>query len=110
MALQRMILVPPVMWENRSKTLPPPVKKILNSKDLSYIKWTKVRLHQNPFLKSEEQKREPVPIPNVENGGTLSSFKTKSKRKHIIGSMRLFKTETLDSESNILLASAFKVY
>jgi len=50
MALQRMILVPPEMWENRSQTLPPPpVKKILNSKGHSYRKWTKVRLHQDPF-------------------------------------------------------------
>jgi hypothetical protein len=37
MALQRVILVPPELWENRS--LPsPPVKKILKSKDHSYKK------------------------------------------------------------------------
>ena len=31
-----MILVPREIWENRSQTLPPPVKKILNCKDHSY--------------------------------------------------------------------------
>jgi len=60
MALHRMILVPPEMWENRSQTLPPPpppppVKKIPTSKDHSYNKWTKVRFHQDPFLKSENK-------------------------------------------------------
>jgi len=67
--LQRIISVPPEMWENRSQTLPPPppppVKKILNSKDHSYNKWSEVRLHQDPFLKSEKLKREPIPIPIV---------------------------------------------
>jgi hypothetical protein len=95
-----MILVPPEMWENRTQTLsPPPVKKILNSKDHGYNKWTKVRLHQEPFLKSEKQKREPIPIPIAETGGTQPRFKTKPKGKRIIGSLPLFKTETLDSES-----------
>jgi hypothetical protein len=56
-------------------------------------------LHQDPFLKSEKQKREPIPIPIVETGGTQPSFKTKPKRKRIIVSLPLFKTETLDSES-----------
>jgi len=81
------------MFENRSQTLPPPppVKKILNSEGHSYNKWTKVRLHQDPFLKSEKQKREPIPIPIVETGGTQPSFKTKPKRKRIIGSLPLFK-------------------
>ena len=63
MALQRMILVPPEMWETRSQASPPPAKTILNSKEHSYNKWTKVRLHQDHFLKSEKQKREPSPIP-----------------------------------------------
>ena len=65
MALQPMILVPPEMWETRSQASPPPpppVKTILNSKDHSYNKWMKVRLHQDPFLKSEKQKREPNPF------------------------------------------------
>jgi hypothetical protein len=87
-----MILVPPEMWENLSQTLPPtPYKKILNSKDHTFNKWLKVRLQQHPFLKSERQKRDPNPIPIVETGGTQPSFKTKPKRKCIIGSLRLFK-------------------
>ena len=56
MTLQRMILVPPEMWETCSRVSPPPFKTILNTKDRSYNKWTKVRLHQDPFLKSEKQK------------------------------------------------------
>jgi len=42
MALQRMILVPPELWENHCQTPPPPppVKKILKTKDHSYNKWT----------------------------------------------------------------------
>jgi len=95
-----MILIPPEMWENRSQTLPPPpVKKILNSKDRNYNKWTKVRMHQDPCLKREKQKREPIQIPIVETGGTQPNLKTKPKRKHIIGSLPLFKTGTIDSES-----------
>jgi hypothetical protein len=97
MALQRMILVPPEMWETRSQASPPPVKTILNSKD--HNKWTKVRLHQGPCLKSEKQKREPIPIPIVETKVTHPSFKTKPKRERITGSLPWFKTETLDSES-----------
>ena len=87
MALERMILVPPEMWETRSRTSPPPVKTILNSKDQSSNKWTKVRLHQVPFLKWEKQKREPIPILTVETKVTHPSFKTKPKRKRIIGSL-----------------------
>ena len=49
MALQPIILVPPELWENRSLP-PPPVKKIIKSKDHSYNKWTKIRLHQDPYL------------------------------------------------------------
>lgn len=98
MALQRMILVPPELWEKRSQS-PPPVKKILNSKDHSYDKWTRVRMHQDPFLKNEKQKREPIPIPIIETQSTTPSFKTKPKRKRIIGSVPLFKTEASESES-----------
>jgi hypothetical protein len=77
-----MIFVPPELWENRSKAPPPPVKKILNSKDHSYNKWTYVRLHLDPYLKTEKRKREPIAIPIVETGGTPeSSFNSKSRRK-----------------------------
>jgi len=62
MALQRMILVPPEMWETRSQAAPPPVKAILNTKDHSYNKWMKVRLLQDSFLKSEKQKRDQYPF------------------------------------------------
>jgi hypothetical protein len=47
MALQRMILIPPEMWENRCQT-PQPVKHIFISKDRIYNNWTEVRLHQDP--------------------------------------------------------------
>jgi hypothetical protein len=63
------------MWENRSQASPPPLKTKLNSKDHSYNKWTKVRLHQDSFLKSEKLKREPIPIPIVETKVTYTSFK-----------------------------------
>lgn len=67
MALQRMILVPHELWEKRCKSpSPPPVKTILKSKDHSYNKWTRVRLHQDPYLKTEKLKREPIPIPIIE--------------------------------------------
>jgi hypothetical protein len=57
---------------------PPPVKKILNSKDHSYNKWTRILLHQNPYLKTEKHKRESNPIQIVETGrNTQPSFKTK---------------------------------
>ena len=97
MALQPVILVPPEMWETRSKASPPPVKTIINSKNHSYNKWTKIRMHQDPFLKSEKQKWEPIPISIVETGVTHPSFKTKPKRKRITGSLPWFKTEILDS-------------
>ena len=59
----------------------------------------KVRLHQDPFLKSENQKLEPIPIPFVETKVTHPGFKTKTKRERITGSLPWFKTEILDSES-----------
>ena len=99
MALQWMFLVPPEMLETRSQTTPPPVKTILNCKDHSYNKRMKVRLHQDPFLKSEKQKREPIPIPIVETKVTRPGFKAKPKGDRITGSLSWFKTETLDSES-----------
>ena len=48
MALQRMILVPSELWENRTQEPPLPVKEILKSKNHSYNKWNQVRLHQDP--------------------------------------------------------------
>ena len=45
MALQRTILVPTELRENRSLP-PPPVKKIIKSKDNCYNKWTEVRLQK----------------------------------------------------------------
>ena len=45
---------------------PPPVKTILKSKDHSCNKWTRVRLHQDPYLKTEKRKREPIPTPIIE--------------------------------------------
>ena len=79
MALQRMILVPPELWEYRSVPLPP-VKKIIKSNDHSYNKWTKI---QDPYLKTEKRKREPIPIPIIKSRNV--------KRKRIIGSVLLFK-------------------
>ena len=61
--------------------LPSPVKEILK-KDYGYNKWTQVRLHQDPYLKTEIQKREAIPI--IETGITKPSFKTKHKMKRII--------------------------
>jgi len=68
-----MILVPPDLWENRCQTpppSPPPVKKILKCKDLSYNKWTQVRMQKDPYLKTEKQKRDPIPTPIKETIGT----------------------------------------
>ena len=95
MALKRMILVPPELWENRSLPPPPPVKKVINSKNHSFNKWTKVRLHQDPYLKREKRKREPIPIPITETGDT--------KRKIIIDSLPLFQTGS-ETETDILPA------
>ena len=89
MALQRIILIPPEMWETRSRASPPPPPPpppILNSEYHSYNKWMKVRLHQDPFLKSEK-KREPIPIPIVETKVTHPGFKTKPKHERITGSL-----------------------
>jgi len=100
MALQRMVLVLPDLWENRCQTTspPPPVKKILKTKDHSYEKWNQFRLHHDPFLKTEKQKREPIPI--RETGSVEPSFKTKPKRKRIIGPVPLFKMES-ESETDV---------
>ena len=66
MALRRMILVPPELWEKRCQApLPPPVKTILKRKYHNYNNRTRVRLHQDPYLKAEKLKREPIPIPMI---------------------------------------------
>jgi len=75
MALQRVVLVPPELLENRTKEPPPPVKEKLKSKDHNYNKWTQVRLHHDPYLKTEKQKWEPIPIPIIETGSAKPSFK-----------------------------------
>jgi len=62
---------------------PPPVKTILKSKDHSYNKWTSVRLHYDPYLKTEKLKREPFPIPIIETTRKSGPF---------------IKAEKLDSE------------
>ena len=86
MALQRMILVP----RNCGKSVHShhhQFKRYLKVK----ITATIIRLHQDQYLKTEKRKREPIPIPIIEKGNT--------KRKRIIGSVSLFKSEMLDSES-----------
>jgi len=42
-------------------------------------------------LKTEKQEREPISIPIIETSSAEPSFKTKPKRKRIIGSLPLFK-------------------
>jgi hypothetical protein len=51
-------------------------------------------------LKNEKRKREPIPIPIIDTGRPNPGFTTKTKRKRIIGSVPLFKEESLaESES-----------
>jgi len=52
-------------------------------------------------MKTEKRKREPIPIPIIETGSTKPSSKTKPKRKRVIGSVPLFKTE-IESETDAL--------
>ena len=56
-------------------------------------------MHQDLYLKTEKQKREPIRIPIIETGSTKHSIKTKRTRKRIIGLVPLFKTET-ESETD----------
>jgi len=58
-------------------------------------------------LKTEKQKRELIPIPIIETGVAEPSFKTKPKRKRIIGSVPLFKME---SESETVLSPMHSEY
>ena len=56
------------------------------------------------YLKTEKRKREPIPIPIVEAGGTPLSepnFQTKKQSKRKIGSAPMIKSETAHSESEI---------
>jgi hypothetical protein len=111
MALQRMILVPTELWEKRSQSPPPPVNKILKSNDHRNNNWTQVRLQQDPYLKKEKRKREPIPIPIIDTGGPNPSFATKPKRKRVIGSVPLFKEESLaESESETDSVSVHSKY
>jgi hypothetical protein len=54
----------PELWKKRCQTPSPPlpVKTISKSKVPSY-KWTRVRLQQDPYLKTEKLNREPIAIP-----------------------------------------------
>jgi hypothetical protein len=70
-----MILVPLELWEKRCQTSATPPLKTLKSKDHSYNKWTRVRLHQDPYLKHEKLKREPIPIPIIETTRKRGPFK-----------------------------------
>jgi hypothetical protein len=76
MALQRMILVPPELWEKRCQTPSPPpsVKTILKSEYHSYNKWTRVRLQQDPYLKTKKHNREPIAIPIIETTRKTGPF------------------------------------
>jgi hypothetical protein len=56
----------PELWEKRSQ-LPPPVKEKHTIKDHSYNKWTRVRTHQDPYLKTEKQKRRTHPHSHKRN-------------------------------------------
>jgi len=102
MALQRMILVPPELWESRCQTPPPPppVKRYLKLTTTVITNGPKFAFIKDPYLKTEKQKREPIPIPVIETGSTEPSFKTKPKRKRIIGSVPLFKTQS-ESETDV---------
>jgi hypothetical protein len=62
-------------------------------------------------LKNEKRKRERIPIPIVDTGGPNSGFTTKPKRKCIIGSVPLFKEESLaESESETDSVSVHSKY
>ena len=54
------------MGKALSNTVTAPVKTILKSEDHRYSKFTRVRLHEDPYLKTEKVKREPIPIPIIE--------------------------------------------
>jgi hypothetical protein len=75
MASQRMFGYPD-LWERHCQkpSLPPPVKTILKSKDHSYYKWTRVRLQQDPSLRTERHNREPIAVPIIETTRKTNPF------------------------------------
>jgi hypothetical protein len=113
MAIKRTLLIPPELWKNCAQTsAPPPVNKILKSTDHTYDKWTQFRVHQDPYLKTEKLKREPIPIPIIETGGTPQNklrFKIKPKRRRAVGSTPTFHTETVDTEPETVAGRASPV-
>jgi hypothetical protein len=87
-------------------------QKSLKSADHNYDKWIQLRAHQDLYLKTQKLKREPIPIPIIETGGTPQSkpgFKTKPKRKRIVGCTTMFHTETEDTESETVAGRASPV-
>jgi len=80
MALQHMILVlRELVGKALSNTVTTACKTVLKSKYHSYIKWTRVRLHQDPYLKTEKLKREPIPIPIIETTRKSGPFNKAEK-------------------------------
>jgi hypothetical protein len=66
MSLKRVLLIPPELIEKKDKQPPPPLQEILKQKGRRFDKWARLR----PYLRSEKKKREPIPIPILETGGT----------------------------------------
>jgi hypothetical protein len=64
------------LWEKHcQKPLPPPpVKTILKTKNHSYDKWTRVRLQQDPYLRTERLNREPIAVPILETTRKTGPF------------------------------------
>jgi hypothetical protein len=80
MALQLMILLPPKLWETHCQTpAPPRIKTILKIKILSIR--TRDRLHQDPYLKTEKRKREPVRIPIIDTTRKSGPYSEAEKLK-----------------------------
>jgi hypothetical protein len=49
----------------------------------SFVKWTRLRLYQDTYLRFEKEKREHIPIPLLETGGTPKTqpwYKTKRRK------------------------------
>jgi hypothetical protein len=78
MALQRMILVHPELWEKRCPTPSPTVKTIFKSKGHSYNKWIRVRV-QDPYPKTLKLKRKPIAIPIIESARKTGPFNKAEK-------------------------------
>lgn len=59
-------------------------------------------MHQDLYFKTEKQKHEPIPIRIDEIGITPDCkprFETKARRKDVIGSAPVLRTQTTDTES-----------